>query len=254
MTEAQIVIGIMQNDNRAWQYICRNMKASFSSIIGGMFSFGETAKDDIEDIFQESCIILMQKVKKGELVISREGALFSYLVQVGKLTACNLTRKRRGPKQIAEETPHLVPFLSVRGTKIPDIRKEQENEPGEIAISEKQQIQDEFLDRVFDSIPDECKTLLKKFHWDHSPMSEIACLLGLRNADTAKTKKNRCMNKFKEIANRLVEDGEYAEEIIRATVERAALRELLEDERIMMENGNIRIAALEDESENQEDK
>ena len=254
MTEAQIVIGIMQNDNRAWQYICRNMKASFSSIIGGMFSFGETAKDDIEDIFQESCIILMQKVKKGELVISREGALFSYLVQVGKLTACNLTRKRKGSKQITEDTPHLVPFLSVRGTKIPDIRKEQENEPGEIAISEKQQIQDEFLDRVFDSIPDECKTLLKKFHWDHSPMSEIACMLGLRNADTAKTKKNRCMNKFKEIANRLVEDGEYAEEIIRATVERAALRELLEDERIMMENGNIRIAALDNESENQEDK
>mgnify|MGYP006974660673 FL=1 len=73
-------------------------------------------------------------------------------------------------------------------------------------------------------------------------------------SSTAKTKKNRCMNKFKEIANRLVEDGEYAEEIIRATVERAALRELLEDERIMMENGNIRIAALDDESENQEDK
>ena len=62
------------------------------------------------------------------------------------------------------------------------------------------------------------------------------------------------MNKFKEIANRLIEDGEYAEEVVRAAVERAALRELLEEERIMVENGNIRIAALDDESDNQEDK
>ena len=254
MTEAQIVIGIMQNDNRAWQYICRKMKPSFFSIIGGSFAFGDTAKADIEDVFQDSCVVLMQKVKKRELVLTREGALFSYLVQIGKLTACNLMRKKGGPKKMDDGNPHLIPFLSVRGTRIPDIRKEQENEPGEISLSEKQQAQDEFLDRVFDSIPDDCKTLLKKFHWDHSPMNEIACMLGLRNADTAKTKKNRCMHKFKEIANRLIEDGEYAEEVVRATVERAALRELLEEERIMVENGNIRIAALDDESENQEDK
>lgn len=255
MTEAQIIIGIMQNDNRAWQYICRNMKPSFSSIIGGMFSFGEASKSDIEDIFQDSCIILMQKVKEGGLVLTREGALFSYLVQIGKLTACNLMRKKRGQKQENEETPNLVPFLSVRGTEIPDIRKEQENEPGEVSLSEKQQSQDEFIDRVFESIPDDCKTLLKKFYWDHSPMNEIASMLGLRNAETAKTKKNRCMNKFNEIAKRLVSDGEYAEDVLRAAAERAALRELLQDECALMNNENIRIAALNvDDEGNKEDK
>ena len=254
MTEAQIVIGIMQNDNRAWQYICRNMKPSFSSIIGGMFSFGETSKSDIDDIFQDSCIILMQKVKSGGLVLNREGALFSYLVQIGKLTACNLMRKRHGQKQEEEQASNLVPFITIRGIEIPDIRKEQENEPGEISISEKQQAQNEFLDKVFDSIPDDCKTILKKFYWDHSPMDEIASMLGLRNADTAKTKKNRCMNKFNEIAKRLVSDGEYAEDVLRAAAERAALRELLEDECALMNNENIRIAALSDDEDKQEDK
>ena len=100
-----------------------------------------------------------------------------------------------------------------------------------------------------------CKFLLKKFYWDKSPMSEIACMLGLRNADTAKTKKNRCMNKFNEIAKRLVSDGEFAEDVVRAAIERAALRELLKDECIMMNNENIRIAALDDEgNDNQDDK
>lgn len=249
MTDAQIVIGIMQNDNRAWQYICRNMKKSFASIIGGMFSFGETAWDDVEDIFQESCVILMQKVKEGGLVVVRDGAIFSYLVQIGKLTAFNLMRKRNGAKQNAEETPGLIPSVSMRGTQIPDVSKGQENTPGEVSISEKQQLQNEFLDRVFDSIPDECKMLLKKFYWDHSPMDEIACMLGLRNADTAKTKKNRCMNKFREIASQLLNDGEYAEEVVRAAIERAALRELLEDERVLMNNENIRIAALDNDDD-----
>ena len=51
-----------------------------------------------------------------------------------------------------------------------------------------------------------------------------------------------------------VSEDEFAEDVVRATAERAALRELLDDERIMMENGNIRIAALDDDSEALEDK
>ena len=55
----------------------------------------------------------------------------------------------------------------------------------------------------------------------------------MRNADSAKTKKNKCMNKFKDIAAKLIESDEFAEEAVRAAVERAALKELIEDERSM---------------------
>lgn len=254
MTEAQIVIGIMQNDNHAWTYLYRKMLPSFTSVISGMFSNGPITKEDIQDIFQDSCIVLMQKVKSGQLVMSREGALFSYLVQIGKLTAYNLLRKKSGPKSNDDSASNVISFVPIKGTAIPDLRKEQENEPGEISVSEKQKFQDEFLDRVFDSIPSDCKILLKKFYWDHKPMDEVASMMGLRNADTAKTKKNRCMNKFKEIATRLVNDGEYAEEAVRAAVERAALRELLEEERIKMTDKNIRSAALKIEDDKPEDK
>ena len=87
-------------------------------------------------------------------------------------------------------------------------------------------------------------------------MDEIASILSLRNADTAKTKKNRCMNQFKDIAKKLVESDEFAEDMVRACVERAMLRELLEDERVMMQDASIKMAALEteDNKEDQEDK
>ena len=64
------------------------------------------------------------------------------------------------------------------------------------------------------------------------------------------------MNDFKNIAKKLVESDEFAEDMVRACVERAMLRELLEDERVMMEDASIRAAALkiEEDNENTEDK
>ena len=232
MTDQQILIGIMQNDERAWKHICRNMKQGFVSILAQTFSFGNLSNEDIEDVFQESCIVLMQKIKSGGFAISREGALFSYLVQIGKLTACNIIRKRK------DITTEDVVTIS------DSLHKEYED----ISVDEKQKSQDEFLDRVFDSLPSDCKTLLKHFYWGHKPMDQIASILGMRNADSAKTKKNKCMNKFKDIAAKLIESDEFAEEAVRAAVERAALKELLEDERFYAENG-ISMAALNVEEE-----
>ena len=37
--------------------------------------------------------------------------------------------------------------------------------------------------------------------------------------------------------------------MVRAAIERAALRELLEDERVLMNNENIRIAALDNDDD-----
>ena len=239
MTDPQLLIGIMQNDDRAWRFICRNMKSGFSSIIGQAFPFGNMSNEDIEDIFQESCIVLMQKVKNGGVAVSREGALFSYLVQIGKLTACNLLRKRRSL------TPEEMVTISLNLHK--------EDEDSEITVDEKQQSQDDFLDRVFDSIPPECKNLLKHFYWGHKNMDEIASILGMRNADSAKTKKNKCMNKFKDIAAKLIESDEFAEEAVRPAVERAALRELLNDERVYAENG-ICMAALDVDKDSETDE
>lgn len=235
MTDQQLLIGIMHNDERVWKHMYRNMKSGFASIIVRTFPFSHIENDDIEDIFQESLIVLMQKIKKGGFVISREGALFSYLVQIGKLTACNLIRKRKDIK-----TEDVVTIYN-------NLHKEYE----EIPVDEKQKTQDEFLDIVIDSLPPECKKLLKHFYWEHKPMDQIASMLGMRNADSAKTKKTRCMDKLREFAKRLVGSDEFAEEVVRAAVERAALKELLEDERIYAES-RISMAALNTDKDAEE--
>ena len=241
MTDAQLIFGIMQNDERVWRHICREMKPGFASILGQTFTGDRILDEDIEDIFQESLIVLMQKVKDGRVCSSREGALFSYLVQIGKLTACNMIRKKR-----TENWDDAVTFsLHLHNSE------ETEND---MTVDEKQQMQNDFLDKIFGRIPSECSTLLKHFYWNHKPMDEIASILGMRNADSAKSKKNKCMNRIKEIAARLIENDEFAEEAVRNAVERTALRELIEEERIYASNG-YSIAALDvDKNDNDEEK
>ena len=59
------------------------------------------------------------------------------------------------------------------------------------------------------------------------------------------------MNKFRNIATMLIESDEFAEEAVRAAVERAALKELLEDEKVYAKNG-ICMAALNTDDDAEE--
>ena len=253
MTDTLLILGIKNNNPIVWRYICRNLKSPFVATLKRFSLNFSLSTDDWEDIFQESCVTLMENIKKDKFEERPGSNLFSYFVEIGKRTMQSDVRKktRHHPKpKEEEETPHIIQLWP--GKPKP---KEEDGEVMDLSTEEKQTQQNNFLDRVFDSIPDGCKQLLKKFYWDHKPMDEIASILHLGNANSAKTKKNRCMNQFKEIAKKLVDSDEYAEEAVRACVERAMLRELLEDERVVMKESGIRIAALEvDDEDKPEDK
>lgn len=234
MTDTQLLIGIMQNDNRSWRYICRNLKPGFSKILGNAFSLTVLTREDIEDIFQESLLKLMEKVKSGGVTASRDGALFSYIVQIGKLTACNFIRKRKN--LTSEEEVMISRNLHKEAGDI------------EVPVEVKQQTQDEFLDRAYDSLPETCKKIFKKYYWERKPFDEIADAIGYGTIDSVKTKKSKCMKQFKDFAKKLLDNDEFAEDVVRATVERAALRELIQEEEVYAETG-VTLAALDVENE-----
>jgi DNA-directed RNA polymerase specialized sigma24 family protein len=50
---------------------------------------------------------------------------------------------------------------------------------------------------LVDSTDKPCAPLLLKFYWEGYSMDEIAIQLGYANANSAKTQKNKCMNKLK---------------------------------------------------------
>lgn len=63
------------------------------------------------------------------------------------------------------------------------------------------------------------------------------------------------MNKFNEIAKKLLANDEFSEELIRGAAERSALREIFEEERVLMQEAGARMAAFDvEEDENESDK
>ena len=92
MTDSQLIFGILQNNEQVWRYIYKTMSHDFVSIIKDCTN-NEISQEDLDDIFQDSMLMLMQKVKSGEVVSSRDGSLFSYLVQIGKFKAYNTIKK-----------------------------------------------------------------------------------------------------------------------------------------------------------------
>ena len=113
-------------------------------------------------------------------------------------------------------------------------------------------MQNEFLDRAFDSLPDTCKTIFKKFYWERKPFDEIADIIGFGSEDSVKTKKSKCMKKFVDFAKKLLADDEFAEDAVRDAVERAALRELINEEREFAETG-VTLAALDLDEDSDKD-
>ena len=249
MTDAQIIHGIRTNNPIVWRYICRNLKSPFIVTLKRFCLNPSLSSDDWEDIFQDTCVVLMENIKQGKFEERPGSTLFSYFVEIGKKNMQNALRKHNKHHPIVQKdgSTHILVFNpKEQHTSFDEIDRE-------VTAEEKQAAQDEFIDKVFDSVPTECKNIFKMFYWEHKPMDEIASIYGLRNANSAKTKKTRCMKLFKDVKEALLKSGDYDEELIKAAAERASLRELLEYERAYCQLENVAIAALKNEDEEKPD-
>jgi DNA-directed RNA polymerase specialized sigma subunit len=70
---------------------------------------------------------------------------------------------------------------------------------------------DEIIKYVFSVASDNCKQILTLFYYDKKSMEEIAQELGYKNADTVKSKKNRCISQISERITKMHLGDEYGE-------------------------------------------
>ena len=187
-----------------------------------------------DDVYQDACIILMENIKAGKLDTEGEMNLPGYLYVICKRVALRYAAKKR-PFRIVERP------TSNDEVVIKDDGEEQEFESVELMEMEEEEAM-RFLEGILDSIPPTCKSILKRFYWDKMSMKDIATLTGLKNEDTAKSTKKRCMDKFRSIAKSMLDNDEKAEAAIRRTIERSALRDQL-NECCQLESGAIARAA-----------
>jgi len=133
---------------------------------------------DAEDILQESIIVLWQKANSAAFQLSSK--LSTYVMAVAKNKWLAECRKQR---RISHEEIQL---------------NTTENNPGSLEqLISKEKI--EMIREALEHIPLLCKKLLLLYYFEEKSMEQIADILGLANADVAKSKKYQCKKSLEEI-------------------------------------------------------
>ena len=239
MTDSELIRGIRENSPSAWREVYHANYGKMKAKIEPMLR--QAKGKTFDDVYSEAMVALMENVKDGKLGESGEANLSGYIFTLSFRIALRL--ENRGKRE-DEKRALMHDELKQKRKESGEPSTEDDEDEGTVSPEEYEEAK-AFLDKVLDSIPPSCKTILKRFYWDRMPMKDIAALMGLKNEDSAKTTKNRCMNKFKEIAKAMLADDAKADEAVRRTIERNALRDLLEEFR-QEANGELSMAALKD--------
>ena len=154
--------------------------------------------DDLNDIYQESSTALFLNIRDGKLS-DLTSSLSTYFLRV----CINQTLKFIGKKQ------KVVPLfndntLTNKDAFRPDKIDELYQLCTEDEEAEKVTRLEKIVQSIIESMQDTCKNIFKGYYWDNLTTSTIADMFGFANANSVKTQKYKCLQKFRSKYNELM--------------------------------------------------
>ena len=154
--------------------------------------------DDLDDIYQESSVALFMNIQDGKLS-NLTSTLSTYFLRV----CINQTLKYLGKKQ------KVVPLFDdsrltnkdvFRPDKIDELYQlcTEDEEAERLSRSEK------IVQSIIESMPETCKNVFQGYYWDNLTTTTIANMFGFANANSVKTQKYKCLQKFRNKYNELM--------------------------------------------------
>ncbi len=134
--------------------------------------------EDGADLLQEAMVVLLQRLQAPGFDLTNARAFV--LATVRNKWLDRLRRVRNGPVQVTgmEGMDHLLEQVPAP--------------PGEPTYP----ITDEQLEAAVNDQEEPCRALLIRFYYQRQSLEEIAAALGMGNANSAKTKRFRCMQRL----------------------------------------------------------
>lgn len=145
-------------------------------------------KDDCEDIFQDSFMVLYHQAKEGKLD-DMTASVSTYFMAICRNKTMELLRKNgKYVHSLIENTRESADqFLETNVNKVLNYDEDS------IAVERKESL----VRDIVRNLPSPCNELLWGFYRDGLSMKEIAERYGYSNENTAKVTKHRCCDKFK---------------------------------------------------------
>ena len=135
--------------------------------------------DDAADIFQESMIVLFEKVKSGGFELHCQLKTFIYAVS-RRLWLKKLNQQQR---------------YSSGAENMEDVPSVEED----VEVHENRQKEFTLMEAAMSKIGEPCKSLLEAYYLQKKQMQAIAADFGYTNADNAKTQKYKCLVRLKKL-------------------------------------------------------
>lgn len=175
-TSSEYFKALQTNDQRVIELFYKQYERSFKQLLSSKYAIAD--EDLLADVYQDTIIRLWENIQRNKITLDNLTTnIGGYLYGIGE----NVLREqlRKNKETSIEELPQLPDDTD-------DSIKEFEKNERNRAIQE-----------AVNKMGKPCAPLLLKFYWDQLPWEIIAQQLGYANANSAKTQKNKCMNKLK---------------------------------------------------------
>ena len=154
--------------------------------------------DDLDDIYQDSSVALFMNIRDGKLS-NLTSSLSTYFLRI----CINQTLKFMGKQKIVVplfDDSRLTNKDAFRPDKIDELYQlcTEDEEAEQISRSEK------IVQNIIESMPDTCKNVFQGYYWDNLTTTVIADMFGFANANSVKTQKYKCLQKFRNKYNELM--------------------------------------------------
>jgi RNA polymerase sigma factor (sigma-70 family) len=174
-SDKHLLEGLALEDKIAIEKLYReNYKMVQSMIINNNGS-----SDDAADIFQETMIVLFEKVKTGQFELQCQ--LKTYMYSVARRL---WLKKLQVQHRFNAETDSLADTIPVEDEIEQHVKKN-----NDFVI----------MESAMGKIGEPCRSLLQAYYLQKKHMNEIAESFGYTNADNAKTQKYKCLVRLKKL-------------------------------------------------------
>ena len=173
--DSEVILGILNDSKKTLEGI---YKAYFPMVLQLVLT-NSGSEDDAKDIFQESVIVLYDKVKAGNFELNSKLKTFLYSV------CRRLWLKRLNQK--SKNSGNITDFEDVLAVE------------QDLEYHEEKDRQFKQMDEALSHLGEPCRTIIEEFYLNNKSMQEICEAFGYTNADNAKNQKYKCLQRLKKL-------------------------------------------------------
>lgn len=173
--DSEVILGILNDSKDTLNLLYK----SYFPMVLQLVLNNNGNEDDAKDVFQESVIVLYNKVKLGNFELNSKLKTFLYSV-CRRLWLKRLNAQSRTVRNI-EDYSDFIPIED-------DLERHEEKD--------KQFV---LMEHALTQLGEPCKSIIEDYYLQNRSMQEISEKFGYTNADNAKTQKYKCLQRLKKL-------------------------------------------------------